>query len=215
MYYPSYRDDSPRVITVIGKAALSRKPDTVTIELEVLTEKEQLQQAQQENAYKMNQVIQALLQSGIIKENIQTSSYIIHPRYDYVDGKQVFKGYQVINSIMVKMKNLDLVGQIIDVAVKNGVNQASNIQFALENQQIYYQKALSDALKNALVKAQTLAETLKVNYDPIPIKIVEDISEMPHPFQKFAMVENNMSTPIVPGEIEIKAKVEVQIEYYG
>lgn len=215
MYYPSYRDDSPRVITVIGRATLSRKPDTVTIQLEVMTENEQLQQAQQENAYKMNQVIQALIQSGNIKEDIQTSSYIIHPRYDYVDGKQVFKGYQVINSIMVKIKKLDLVGHIIDTAVKNGVNQVSNIQFTLENQPIYYQKALSDALKNALVKAQTLAETLKVNYDPIPIKIVEDISEMPHPFQKFALVENSMSTPIVPGEMEIKAKVEVQMEYYG
>lgn len=133
MYYPSYRDDSPRVITVIGRATLSRKPDTVIIQLEVMTENEQIQQAQQENAYKMNQVIQTLIQSGIIKEDIQTSSYIIHPRYDYVDGKQVFKGYQVINSIMVKIKKLDLVGHIIDTAVKNGVNQVSNIQFTLEN----------------------------------------------------------------------------------
>lgn len=215
MYYPSYRNDPPRVMTVIGTARLFRKPDMVTIQLEVLTENKQLQQAQQENALKMNHVIQALLQSGISKENIQTSSFTIHPRYDYVDGKQVFMGYQVINSIIVKTKSLEQAGQIIDAAVKNGVNQISDIQFTLENQQIYYQKALSHALKNAIAKAQTIAETLKVKFDHTPMKIIEEMGELPHPLQKFAVVGNSISTPIEPGEIEIRAKVELQLEFFG
>jgi len=215
MYYPSYRSESPRVMTVIGTAKLSQKPDTVTIQLEVMTENEQLQQAQQENTIKMNKVIQALLQAGLSKENMQTSSYIIHPKYDYVNGKQVFKGYQVFNSITVKINNMNQAGQFIDIAVKNGVNHVSNIQFALENQQSIYQVALSNALINALSKAKTIAETLKVKVDPTPIKIVEEISEIPHLMQKFAVAENSMSTPIEPGEMVINAKVEVQMEYYG
>ncbi|MGV3466367.1 MAG: SIMPL domain-containing protein [Heyndrickxia sp.] len=214
MYYP-YRSESPRVMTVIGTAKLSHKPDTVSIQLEVMTENEQLQQTQQENAFKMNRVIQALLQAGLSKENIQTSSYSIHPKYDYVDGKQVFKGYQVSNSITVKINNLNLAGQLIDIAVKNGANHVSNIQFALDNQQKIYQEALSMALKNALIKAQTIAETIKVKVDPTPIKIVEEISEMPHLMQKFSVAENSMTTPIEPGEMVIQAKVEVQMEYYG
>ncbi|PKR85299.1 SIMPL domain-containing protein [Heyndrickxia camelliae] len=215
MYYPSYRSESPRVMTVIGTAQLSQKPDTVTIHLEIMTENQQLQQAQQENAFKMNRVIQALLQAGLTKENIQTSSYIIHPKYDYADGKQVFKGYQVFNSIMVRIKNLNQAGQMIDIAVQNGVNQVSNIQFSIENHHRFYREALSNALINAVSKAQTIAETLKVKMDPIPMKIVEEMHEMSHLMQKFAVVENSMSTPIEPGEIVIQAKVEVQMEFYG
>ncbi|MBB2479339.1 SIMPL domain-containing protein [Bacillus sp. APMAM] len=215
MYYPSFRNDPPRVMTIFGTARLFQKPDTVTIQLEVMTENEQVQQAQQENALKMNHVIHVLLQSGISKENIQTSSYIIHPQYDYKDGKQVFMGYQVINSIIVKMKNLEQTGPIMDVAVKNGVNHVSDIQFTLENQQAYYQMALSDALKNALAKAKTIAETLKVKFDHTPMKIIEEISEIPHLLQKFAVVGNSVSTPIEPGEIEIRAKIEAQIEFFG
>ena len=64
-------------------------------------------------------------------------------------------------------------------------------------------------------KAQTIAETLKVKVDPTPIKIVEEISEMPHIMQKFAVAESNVTTPIEPGEMVIHAKVEVQIEYFG
>ncbi|MBS4174822.1 SIMPL domain-containing protein [Bacillus sp. FJAT-49736] len=214
MYYPSnqkpYRNKAPRIMTVIGTANLLCRPDTVRIHLEVMTENELLSQAQQENAAKMNQVIQALLQTGFPKDNIQTASYNIFPKYDYMEGKQVFRGYQVSNAIMVKIINVTQAGKIIDLAVNNGVNHVSNIQFSLENQQVYYQETLSNALRNALAKAKTISETLNIDFDTIPLKITEEISELPHPLQKFA---TGTSTPIEPGEIEIHALVKVQFRY--
>lgn len=216
MYYPYAelnRQDPSRVMTVNGNASLSVAPDTVSLQLEVMTETELLNQAQQENANKMNQVIQALIQAGIPRENIQTSAYNINARYDYVDGKQVFRGYQVTNTITVKMKNIDQAGRMIDLSVKKGVNRVANIQFSIERQQEYYQRALSDALKNALEKGQTIAETLNVIFDSTPIKIVEEISETPRTFQTFAAAEDSISTPIVPGQIDIRASVEAQFRY--
>ncbi|HEX7064075.1 MAG TPA: SIMPL domain-containing protein [Bacillales bacterium] len=216
MYYPyegPYRQELSRVMTVNGEASLSVEPDTVSIQLTVMTENERLSQAQQENANKMNQVIQALLQAGIPRENIQTTAYTINPRYDYVDGKQVFRGYQVTNTITVTMKNIDQTGRIIDLAVKNGVNQVSNIEFTVENQQKYYRQALSDALNNALKKARTIAETLNVPFDSTPIKVVEETGEMPHPVQTFALAEQSVSTPIESGQIVIRASVEAQFRY--
>ncbi|TCP29489.1 hypothetical protein EV207_110110 [Scopulibacillus darangshiensis] len=216
MYYSyaeQHRQDSPRVMTANGEASLLVKPDIVSIQLEVMTENKSLSQAQQENAYKMNRVIQSLLQAGIPGENIQTSAYNITPKYDYIDGKQVFRGYEVTNTITVKMKDIDQTGRIIDLAVNNGVNHVSNIQFTIDNQQEIYQQALSNALKNALAKAQTIANTLNVNLDAAPIKVVEKSSEPPHTFQTFTAAESTGTTPIEPGQIMIRASVEAQFRY--
>ncbi|ASN06663.1 hypothetical protein CFK40_17370 [Virgibacillus necropolis] len=216
MYYPKmnqYRQDFSRVMTVTGNARLLFEPDKVSIQLEIMTENKQVSQAQQENARKMNQVIQSLLQLGILRGNIQTTGYNINPIYDYIDGKQQFKGYRVSNTITVQITSIDQAGEIIDVAVQNGVNQVSNIQFSIEDKQIAYQQALSAALKNAIAEAQIIAETLNVNFDPIPIKIVEETSETPPSFKTFATMESNVTTPIEPGQIVVSASVKTQFQY--
>ena len=216
MYYPNVGQMScqpRRVMTVTGIGSLSIIPDTVQIQLEVRTESKQLSQAQQENADLMDQVIQSLLELGIDREDIQTVSYNISPQYDYVEGRQVFRGYEVINSINVKIKNIEQTGIIIDTAVRNGVNQVSNIRFTVENEQIPYQEALSLALQNALAKAQTIANTIQLKLDPHPIKIVEKMREEPILYRSFAASEMSATTPIEPGQINIKATVEVQFQY--
>ncbi|WP_210469289.1 SIMPL domain-containing protein [Sporosarcina sp. 6E9] len=202
-----------RVMTVTGIGSFSIAPDIVQIQLEVRTESKQLSQAQQENAELMDLVIDSLLELGIARENIQTVSYNISPQYDYVEGRQVFRGYEVINAIDVKINNIEQAGMIIDTAVRNGVNQVSNIRFSVENEQIPYQEALSLALKNALAKAQTIANTIHLKLNPHPVKIVETMREEPILFRSFAANELSATTPIEPGKINIKATVEVQFQY--
>lgn len=216
MYYPimnQYRQDFSRVMTVTGNASLSLNPDKVSIQLEVMTENEQLSLAQQENARKMNQVIKSLVQLRIPQENIQTTAYNINPIYDYIDGEQVFRGYRVSNMITVQIKNIDQAGKIIDVAVQNGVNQVSNIQFSIEDEQIAYQQTLSAALKNAIAEAQVIAETLNINFDPTPIKIVEETIANPATFKTFATMDSGVSTPIEPGQIIVRATIKAQFQY--
>ena len=216
MYYPYVRQITQpkrRVMTVIGIGNQSVAPDIANIQLEVSTENMELTQAQQENATIMSQVIQALLNLGINREDIKTASYNIIPQYDYIEGRQVFRGYQVINAITVKITNIEQVGNVIDVAVQNGANRVSNIQFTVDKEELEYQKALSLALQNALVKAQTIANTMQLQLDPTPIKIVEEFREAPIPYQRFAAVETAASTPIEPGQITINATVNVQFQY--
>lgn len=216
MYYPyvqQFTSQQRRVMTVTGIGSLSVAPDTVQIQLEVRTENKQLSQAQQENAAAMNQVIAALLQLGISREDIQTVSYNIFPQYDFVDGQQLFRGYEVTNAITVKITTIEQAGNVIDVAVQNGVNNVSNIQFMVEGEQLHYQQALSLALKNAVAKAQTIAETMQLQLDPTPIKIVEEHKAESVTPRMFAAKEMSGSTPIEQGQIVISATVEVQFQY--
>lgn len=212
MYYPYIQmpRHHRRIMTVTGIGNVSIAPDIVRIQLEVITENKQLQRAQQENASVMSGVIESLVALGIDRNNIQTVSYNITPQYDYLEGEQRFRGYQVTNAITVQTTNIQQIGAIIDTAVQNGVNRVSNIQFTVADEQKYYQQALSLALENAVAKAETIARTMQLQLEPQPIRIVEEISGQPVAYRALA---SEVSTPIEQGQVSIHAKVEVQFEY--
>lgn len=217
MYYPYIRQTTgqQRIMSTIGNGSLSVEPDTVMIQLAIVTENEALQVAQAENAETSSQVIQALINIGIPQDHIQTSGFTVNPIYDFVDGNQVLRGYQVEHSLSVESQALDQTGMIIDTAVNNGVNQVSSIQFSVQNKQEYYREALNRAVKDAIEKAKSIADTINLNLDAKPIKMNEITSEQPIVYQTFAMEKGSPTTPIQPSQIVIDATIKVQFQYFS
>ncbi|QFF97627.1 DUF541 domain-containing protein [Psychrobacillus glaciei] len=216
MYYSNVHHPSlppMRVITVTGNGKISVQPNYVQIQIEVITEGKDVSIAQQENANIMNRVIQSILALSIPKEDIQTAAYNVFPNYDYIEGKQVLRGYEVTNAINVKLKDTSQIGTVIDTAVQNGANRISGIQFKMENADSSYQQALRLALQNAQMKAKTIADTMKLPLHPQPIEIVE-VNEAAGPvlFKSVAMSES-ANTPIEQGQITISAAVRVKFQY--
>lgn len=222
MYYPSpqplYRDgqrNTNRFLTVTGIGSVKLEPNVATIKLGVETQDEELTTAQQTNAQKLDQVIDSLIQIGIPEENIQTVDYFIFPQYDYIDGKQQFRGYEVTHLINVTIEDLEQTGEVIDTAVANGANRVSNISFTVQDPQSYYQEALASALKNANSKAQTIAQTMNLQIDMTPISIDEQLP--PSQATPQTMVKSEAfgatSTPVQPGQLEITARVETKYQY--
>ncbi|MBR7794576.1 DUF541 domain-containing protein [Agaribacter marinus] len=205
--------ESRRRLTVYGNGKVSVEPNVVSIQLAVVTENQSLSQAQQENAQTMNQVIQSLLNLGISQEDIQTASYTISPKYDYEDGKQIDRGYQVSNAIRVIIKDLNQIGIVIDTAVQQGVNRVSNIVFTTDHPQAFYEEALRFALEDGGRKARTITDSLQLNLDQIPVKIIEQTESPPVAYKTFATTAESFATPIEPGQIEIEAAVELIYQY--
>ncbi|MDY0405378.1 SIMPL domain-containing protein [Virgibacillus sp. 179-BFC.A HS] len=200
-----------KIITVNGKAKIAVEPDKVMVRLEVYTENLLLEQAQQENAGTMKRVIDSLLQLGIGSENMQTTSFTMQPMYDYVEGKQVFRGFAVNNALTVTLKQVQETGRVIDTAVKNGVNRVSDIRFLVENQAYFYKQALNMALEDAVSKALAMGEKMQLTVDPYPVKIDETTnqSQLPRQFS----TASSPATSIEPGRIIIPASVHVQFRY--
>ena len=161
-----------REITVTGNGEVDAQPDYVQIQIEVRTEGKDVSLAQQENALIMNRVIGSLVALNIPREAIQTTAYTISPNYDYIEGRQVFRGYEVQNAITVKITDISQAGTVIDMAIQNGANHVSSIQFKIEDLDAYYQTALNLALVNAIAKAKSMAETMHVPLQPIPVEII-------------------------------------------
>src|SRR5699024_1060401 len=198
-------------ITVSGTGNLSIDPNLAFIQMEVISNNQSLSEAQQENTKVMGEVIGALTKLGISRENIQTTAYTIQPKYDYSNGKQVLRGYTVRNAINVKISQMEQAGKIIDTAVEAGVNRITNIRFTVENAEIYYDQALKFALEEALRKAEIMAGEMQLFLNPKPVSITENISESPSGPRTVATADS--TTPIEPGQLNIKAVVTVRFSY--
>ncbi|KHE71532.1 SIMPL domain-containing protein [Halobacillus sp. BBL2006] len=218
-YYPQMNRNhgEARLITVNGMGKVAARPNAATLKFGVETNDPELQVAQQSNANIISQITQALIQAGVPEHNIQTADYYIFPEYDYVDGKQQFRGYKVTHILSVTVEDISQTGAIIDLAVAQGANRVSNIEFTLKNPEKYYQEALRIALGQALAHAQTIANTMQLNLDQTPVRIIErgisNVSPV-RPTPKAEMM-GAAATPIEPGEQEITAKVEAQFQYFS
>lgn len=219
MYHPQMRCQPfpiSREMTVTGNGEIIAQPDYVQIQIEVRAEGKDVSLAQQENARIMNRVIESLLALNIPREAIQTAAYTISPNYDYIEGRQVFRGYEVQNAITVKITDISQAGTVIDTAIQNGANHVSAIQFKIEDSDAYYQKALNLALINAIAKAKSMAETMRVPLQPIPIRIVEESqNSTPVPYKLAQLSNQEFATPIEQGTISINASVQVKFQFWN
>lgn len=201
-------------LTVTGNGKVIAQANAVQLQIAVITKGSDVTEAQQENATIMNRVIQSIINLNIPQENIQTAAYTVSPTYHYIEGKEVFSGFEVTNAISVKITDINQVGAVIDTAVQSGANRISSLQFSVENPDVYYQQALSLALKNAQMKARTIADTMQLSLQPQPIEILEESNGMPPVlFKSLAVAEQSVSTPIEQGQMTISATVRVTFRY--
>lgn len=198
---------------VFGKGTVSVRPDTAEVLTGVITENQQLEAAQEENAAITTKVINSIIEIGVLPKNIQTASYNIRTNYDYINGKQVFRGYEVNNSLNILITNINDAGKVIDTAVSNGANTVSSINFIVSDKTGYYYQALSLAVTDAQNKAGVMADKLKTKLNNIPIQINEQYRSSMAPLQTAAFKSSSVATPIEAGENKITAEIEAIFVY--
>lgn len=201
-------------LKVFGSGAVNVKPDMAEVIISVITEDKELEAAQKLNAKITEQVIENIMKQGVSKKDIQTQSYSINMKYDYIDGKQIFRGYIVTNSLKVIIRDVNSVGKVIDAAVQGGANSINNISFIVSEPSKYYNLALKLAIKDSQSKAMAIAEKLNVSISEVPIQIVELSSNVVTPLMTAGLKASTTATPIEAGENKIIANIEAVFSYY-
>jgi hypothetical protein len=164
-------------------------------------------------------VYKTLASLGIKKDKIKTVNYNISPRYDYKNNVATLAGYNVINSIRVTVNDLKKVSDVLDMTVKEGVNQSNSISFGVtdEERDRLYLQALSQAVSNAKEKANTIAAAAGIAISK-PANIIEGSSAhfvQPNyrAMDMAKMASETAPTPISEGELMIEANVTVIYDY--
>ena len=163
-------------------------------------------------------LIDALKNNDIAERDIQTENFSIYPQYDYTEEGRVLRGYRVNNTVNAKVRELESLSDIIDDATAAGgdIIVVNSIQFMIEDPTPLQAQARTLAVKNAEVKAQTLAEAGGVTLGK-PITITETSYAAGPPIAyaeaaEFADASVRTSTPIQAGELTVTVNVTIVYE---
>lgn len=203
---PNLREAS---IIVSGEGDASIAPDIAILHMSVNKIGKNAGRAMSENAKAMNVVLEALKKQGIADKDLRTSGFSIVPQFFYpqnnsngTQGIPELTGYQVVNSITVRLRDISRVGEILDQSVELGINQGAGVTFANDNPKATIEAARREAVKNAIAKANILAEAAGVKLGRI-IDISDTNSQpalMGTTEVDFKLAQRAAPTPIAAGE---------------
>ncbi len=206
-----------KTIQVTGTGAVTGVPDIVVLNIGVSVERDSVKQARADAAEAMAGVIESLKARGLLDEDIQTQHFSIQQRFDYIEGRRTLRGYNVTNTVSAKIRDLDIVGEVIDDAAEAGGDlvQINSIQFSINDTTKLKMQARVAAMQDAQAKAHTLATEGGVTLGkPIAISESGDFYA-PRPVGlDFAFAEESVAvdTPIQSGQLQITVTVNVIYE---
>jgi len=150
--------ESENVITVSATSEVYAKPDLALTTFSVISEAKTVGAAMQDNTTKMNAVTTFVKSQGVEDKDIKTTNFNISPRYEWREktGERVLVGYEVSQSLQVKMRDLAKIGDIIQGATEAGANQVSDLQFTIDNEDALKEEARGKAIEEAKTKAGSL-----------------------------------------------------------
>ena len=212
-------NDNRRItrVNVVGDSIVQAQPDTAIVTISVVTQGRRALDAQQENAAKTDAVVRALKAAAGTGAEVKTSGYSLQPMRVYKEGQPpAITGFEARNSVTVTLNELNKLGPVIDASAQAGSNEISGIAFTLRQDRPAKDRALSEATREAMSKAQVIAQALGGRV----VRVVEVQEEgfqqrPPQPlYQAEAMMmkRDSVATPIEIGSLDITSRVQLIAE---
>jgi uncharacterized protein YggE len=159
-------------ISVAGKGEVIVKPDIAMISFSVTEQNMDVSKAQDTVNKKMADIISTLKTQGIEDKDIKTTGYNITPKYNYPKVSSMYYypqengvlvGYEVSQSVEVKMRDLTKAGATVSKLGDLKVTNMSGLSFLVDKQDEIQKDARDLAIKQAREEAKVLAKSLGVN----------------------------------------------------
>jgi len=224
-----------KVITVSGYGTVDTTPDEAVLRLSVVTQAEDVKDASDENAVKMDAVLAALYELGISEDDAVTSGYRVRPRYNWQDDKESLIGFQVRNLLIVTVRDIEKVGDVIGAAIGVGANEIDDVTFTVsdERQTELRDEAIADAARRASADAASAAKAMGVTImGPVEISTTgsqfspyrmymsydtgygdEAMMTIPEAEMTAAPMKMGAGPQIQPGDATVSAQVIVVYEF--
>lgn len=213
--YSSGGSSEQSAIWVGGTGEVTVIPDIAMLTLGVESEEATVQEAMDEAAVAMDQVMSTLLDKGIDDNDIQTQWFNVYPVRDWTEWDEKIIGYEVTNTVTVKIRDIDATGQIIDAVANAGGDliRIQGVSFSIDDPSPYYFEARAEAVDDATEKAKQLADLAGVQLGK-PFYISEGGGYTSNTiYRDYEMISYEggsvPTTSISPGEAEITLTVQM------
>lgn len=218
------------MITVEGTGEVSVVPDVAQITFTVTESATTVKAAQDAATKKTNDAIAAVEKLGVEKKDVKTENYSVSPKYEYpspcpagamcaamVSGTPKIVGYDVAQTVTVKVRNTDKAGDVLTALGGLNVQNIQGPNFMVDDEDAALAEARGKAIEEARAKAKVLAKQLGVSLGKV--MSYNEGTSYPQPMMYTAtmkaagvMESRDAVTPNLPTG-EHKSSVTVSVTY--
>jgi uncharacterized protein len=166
-------------ISVDGEGEAVAVPDMAEVSFSILGDAKDAASARASVDEKMKAIHEFLKAEGVAEADIKTTSYALNPKYEWkqtskmvicpmgygcppVEGQNVLVGYEVSQSVDVRIKKIDSAGTILGGLTDKGASNVSGLTFKVADEDGLKDEARKEAIEEAKAKAKKLADELGV-----------------------------------------------------
>ena len=217
-------------IWVTGQATLEIPADIAQVSIGVESREVNVADARQKAAEAMDNVLAAITELGIDGDDVVPSYFNIQPQTIWVEvsdslgrhSEPRITGYIVNNTVQVTVRNIDVLGTVIDTAAATGGDliRINSIQFTVGDSSVYGEQIRQMAAADALAKADLYARVMDVTLGPL-VYLTELGSSVPMAkaspvaMEVAAMDIGFARTPISAGDVNLSVTVQVVFAIVG
>ena len=173
---------APRKVITSGAGLIQVEPNMaqLTMQLEALNRDGGAAKSDVDG--RVNNFLEALKTLNIDEADVVASALQLSPSYEYHNQKRQFIGYRASRTINLTLNKLEQLNQLMDLALKSGIDQIGHIELKVDNEQKYQQQAITDSQQ----KAAALAKAYGAALGPI-LQIEYQGSSIHYPQPSFGM----------------------------
>ncbi len=211
MAAPALAESATPQISVTGQGQIAVAPDMAHITLGVVEEARTAAAAMEAMSTAMDAVMDRLTAAGIDPKDVQTGSLRLDQRYEHYDNnRREVIGYTAYADVKLRVFDLDLLGRVLDAAVRDGANQMNGLRFDVADRAPYLTQARQSAVADARAKAEVYADAAGVGLGDLQVMSEGGSSHRPSPMMAEASFDMAArSVPIAAGELTISASVSM------
>lgn len=206
-------DGAPRQVTVVGTGEVLGTPDTLTINAAMEVVAPDAAGALNQTSQLQRGVIDALVESGIDRKDINTSQVSVQPQY--TGDSTNINGYRASNTIDIKIRELNTASQAFGIIASRGGNatRINDVTLAIEDDSQLVREARARAFNDAKSRAEQYALLAELDLGKV-ISISEvPVSTPPTPYPGPRGPAAEMAAvPVEPGQQAVGFNVTVVYE---
>lgn len=169
-------------IMVSGEGEAYAIPDIATFSFTVTEAGESVEAAQGLLDGKIAKALAVVKDGGIEDKDVKTTGYNVYPKYEWNQmpcpmtsgvyypcqgGKNELVGYEVSQSITVKVRDVKKAGDLVSKVGAVKVSNISGVEFTVDDREHFVAEAREQAINEAKAKAKVLAKELGVRLGKI------------------------------------------------
>ncbi|MFO7815145.1 MAG: SIMPL domain-containing protein [Halanaerobiales bacterium] len=206
-------EDQVTEVNLSHKIERAFEPEVANINVEVWSQKKDLETAYSNTTNRMNNVIKALKEFEDLSYN--TSTFNVNQR-QIEENKERVLYYEVTTMIKVETDNLEQLGDVIERVVTIGATNIKGISYGLEHPEKAKNEVIKEGIKQIENKAEVIKESLdKESYKISKLDINDNYSIYNYRISRSETVSSQKSLPvpeISPQDVNINVNFNVKLE---